>query len=88
METTKLFPNDGWLSTAETARLLGISRRQLDRDREVLLNLEVQGFEYYGKGFNRSSFEVLKLFRSLVESRGRGEAIAKITQFVEEYHAS
>lgn len=75
--------NADWISTEDAAMRLGISRRQLDRDRDVVLALQIPGFQFLGRGYNHQSFRILWEFRLLVQQRGRAEAIATITRHME-----
>jgi len=74
------------ISRKEAARLLQISQTQLRREQSTLSLLQPKGWNYTAnaKGFLRSAFEVLWLFRQLVKQCGRTTAIQAINQVMEQ----
>ena len=69
-----------WVSTEKAALILGISSRQVHRDKDYLLLINCPKFEYYGRGYNQQSFRILREFRRLCNERGRKEARLKILE--------
>lgn len=72
-----------WISTEKAALILGISTRQVHRDKDYLIFIGCPSFEYYGRGYNQQSFRILWEFRRLCNERGRKEARLKILEELE-----
>ncbi|MEH1779720.1 MAG: hypothetical protein V7L26_11505 [Nostoc sp.] len=66
-------PQIDWLPINLSAQELGLHPSQIRRDRGVLAELGL--IRYTRKGLYREAFECIKLFRKLVDERGRDEAI-------------
>ena len=77
-----------WLPHQSLEDLLGISESQRRRDTAVLQALSPKGWKYtqYSKGYRRSAVEVFWVFRQLVHSMRRSEAIASINETMEAIH--
>jgi len=66
-------PQIDWLPIELSAQELGLHPSQVRRDRKVLAELKL--IRYTRGGLYREAFECVKLFRQLVDERGREEAI-------------
>ncbi|MEH2393852.1 MAG: hypothetical protein V7K21_20035 [Nostoc sp.] len=66
-------PQIDWLPINLSAQELGLHPSQIRRDRAVLSELGL--IRYTRGGLYREAFECVRLFRKLVDERGRGEAI-------------
>lgn len=73
-----LDPAIDWLTMSQAAEILQINPSQVRRDRAVLNELSLINYQPRCKGIDRTTLEVLWLFRKLVKQRGRTKAIAKI----------
>ncbi|AFY39859.1 hypothetical protein Lepto7376_3683 [[Leptolyngbya] sp. PCC 7376] len=69
-----------FLPRKQVADLLGISLPTLREYQKYLSQLSPNGWDYRSgdRGFTRQSFEVLSIFRGLVQSVGRPQAILNI----------
>lgn len=75
------------LSRSQVKSLLGLSDVQLYRDTWVLSELEPTGWDYTkgSRGYGREAFNCLWVFRQLVATAGRSQAISQINQIMEDY---